>query len=85
MARQDLTTEDGMLAYLRSDQCPGCTNVTNVERLPEGSASFVYCTYIENSEWKNIGASIIVKHVEGYLARRQEWKLDQNRMVQCSH
>ena len=78
MTAQDLTTEGGVISYLQKGSYPSCAKATKAERLPEGAAGFVFRVYLEDSEWP----AVIVKHAEPYAARSQQWKLDQNRMVQ---
>ena len=77
MAAHDLTTEDGITAYLQTGIFSQVKNVTKAERLPEGFGGFVYRVYLQDSEW----STVIVKHAEGYAARAPQWKLNTNRMV----
>lgn len=79
MAQYDLTTEDGILDWLRSSEYGEGKSVTSVERLPGGASGFVYRGTLQNA----FRASVIVKHVENYAARAQHWKLDPSRMVDC--
>lgn len=71
----DLTTEEGIQQYLRSNHYPSCQHI---ERLPEGFGGFVFRAHIEND---GKPSTIIVKHVEPYAARSTSWKLDQSRLV----
>lgn len=71
----DLTTEDGVREYLQQGLYPTCHRV---ERLSDGVSGFVYRAWQQASTEP---ATFIVKHVEGYAARSQNWKLDQHRMV----
>lgn len=77
MAAKDLTTEDGVLSWLQSSTFAEGKNVTKVQRLTEGACGFVYRAYLEGTS----RSSVIIKHVESYAARAQNWKLDQNRIV----
>lgn len=79
MAAPDLTTEEGISTYLHNSDLSFCPKVTRVERLAEAFAGFVFRVCVEGAVQK----SVIVKHVEGYAARAQSWKLDQSRMVQA--
>ncbi|KAK5175383.1 uncharacterized protein LTR77_000522 [Saxophila tyrrhenica] len=72
----DLTTEDGILTWLHKSEYDEGSEVTTVERLPEGFGGFVYRAHLQDAA----RASVIVKHAEGYAARAQHWKLDQSRM-----
>ncbi|KAK3711531.1 hypothetical protein LTR37_009522 [Vermiconidia calcicola] len=77
MAAKDLTTEDGVLSWLQSSTFPQGKKVTKVKRLTEGASGFVYRAFLEDASQP----SVIVKHVESYAARAQNWKLDQNRIT----
>ncbi|KAK3711366.1 hypothetical protein LTR37_009746 [Vermiconidia calcicola] len=77
MAAKDLTTEDGVLSWLQSSTFAEGKNVTKVQRLTEGACGFVYRAYLEGTS----RSSVIIKHVESYAARAQNWKLDQNRIT----
>ena len=82
MTIQDLTTENGMLAYLRSSPYPGCNNVSSVKRLPEGYTGFVYRAFFDSfGEEPPATGSIIVKHAAGFASRAPGWKLDPDRIV----
>lgn len=75
--KMDLTTEEGVKQYLRSNLYSSCRKV---ERLPEGFGGFVFRAHNDEKEQPS---SVIFKHVEPYAARAQSWKLDQSRLV-CS-
>ena len=73
----DLTTEDGMLAYLQQTRFPKCSNI---QQLTGGTGGFTY--RIDTNEPDR--PTIVVKHAQGYAAKAPEWKLDPNRMVRPS-
>jgi hypothetical protein len=77
MVSRDLTTEEGILSYLQSGIYAEAKHVMSAHRLQGGASGFVYRAQLEDADL----SSIIVKHVEGYAARAQQWKLDTNRMV----
>lgn len=74
MMSTDLTTEDGMLVYLRQGHFPKCSGT---KQLTGGWGGFVYRATTGDPET----SFVVVKHAEGYAARTPEWKLDVNRMV----
>ena len=57
--------------------CAEAKHAVSAHRLQGGSGGFVYRAQLEDVD----PPSIIVKHVEGYAARAQQWKLDTNRLV----
>jgi hypothetical protein len=71
----DYTTEAGIQAYLISALYPLCDKV---ERLSEGFSGFVFRAH-QNDE--SLPPTVVIKHVEPYAARMQQWKIDQNRMA----
>ena len=77
MASPDLTTEEGILAYLNDHKDSTWPQITHVKRHIEGSSGFVFRAYTADPKLP----SIIVKHVQGYAARAQQWKLAQDRLV----
>lgn len=77
MASADLTSEDGIVEYLKSGIYTDAQHPVKAAELEGGSGGFVYRVELENSDQP----TIIVKHAEGYAARAQQWKLDTNRMV----
>jgi hypothetical protein len=77
MEREDLTSEVGMLQWLKHSAYEEVRSALSVERLPGGAAGFVYRAHLLASA----RPSVIVKHAESYAARAQHWKLDQTRMV----
>jgi hypothetical protein len=76
MTSHDLTTEDGMLAYLQQNHYPQCSQT---KALTGGSGGFVY--RVTTNDVSN--PTVVVKHAQGYAARAPQWKLDTNRMVRA--
>lgn len=74
MTTHDLTTADGMLAYLQQNHFPKCANI---QQLAGGHGGFTYRVDTNEAE----RPTIVAKHAEGYAALAPEWKLDVNRMV----
>lgn len=71
----DLTTEEGVQEYLKSQLYPSCHQV---ERLPEGFGGFVFRAHVGEDGGPS---SVIFKHVKPYAARSPQWKLEQVRLV----
>lgn len=72
----DLTTESGVLHYLKVGLFPDSVKAT---RLQEGVSAFVY--RIDTEPLHDGTVSFIVKHVQDYAARSTSYKLEPSRIV----